>query len=412
MKTARIKPTRAILHVFLALVVVVGFIPSFGAYADVLTEDDAFEEESEEEEASEEELDIEAEEAAEEESSADDEIAIEADDGTAVEDEAAVEAEADDAATDESDESGENADADAEAAEEASPSDVTAGADDAAAEVSAEAAEAAEEPDVDADLSALATDEVDSAATIKYRAHVQDEGWQSWVSDGATAGTTGEYLRLEAVQIKLTGEMAEYYDMYYRVYVEGYGWLVWACNGEVAGSMGLSKRAEAIQAVIVAKGEDAPGDTETPYVNVSNTYTDEDDMLSKAQSYSSSTSYLVLVNTSANRLGIYQGSKGNWVEVKYWVCSTGKVSTPTPTGEYTVKAKGYSFGSGYTCYFYTQSYGNYLFHSVLYNEGTFTIQDGALGENVSHGCGRLELANAKWIYDNIPIGTKVVIYKE
>ncbi|WP_334296422.1 L,D-transpeptidase [Mediterraneibacter catenae] len=69
------------------------------------------------------------------------------------------------------------------------------------------------------------------------------------------------------------------------------------------------------------------------------------------------------------------------------------------------------FGSGYTCWYYTQFYGNYLFHSVLYNPGSMSsIQDGRLGINASHGCVRLSLSNAKWIYDNIPSSTKVVVY--
>lgn len=65
----------------------------------------------------------------------------------------------------------------------------------------------------------------------------------------------------------------------------------------------------------------------------------------------------------------------------------------------------------FTCWYYTQFYGNYLFHSVLYNRGSMThIQDGTLGKQVSHGCVRLDINNAKWLYDNIPNGTKVVIY--
>ena len=134
-------------------------------------------------------------------------------------------------------------------------------------------------------------------------------------------------------------------------------------------------------------------------------------MLSKAQSFSSSTKWLILVDTTANKVGIYYGSKGNWTEKKYWSCTTGAASTPTVKGSFTVKSKGLAFGSGYTCWYYTQFYGNYLFHSVLYNPGSKTsIQDGRLGINASHGCVRLSLANAKWIYDNIPSGTKVYIY--
>ena len=134
-------------------------------------------------------------------------------------------------------------------------------------------------------------------------------------------------------------------------------------------------------------------------------------MLSKAQSYSSSTKWLILVDTKANKVGIYNGSKNNWTEKKYWSCTSGAASTPTVKGSFTVKSKGLAFGSGYTCWYYTQFYGNYLFHSVLYNPGSKTsIQDGRLGINASHGCVRLSLTNAKWIYDNIPRGTKVIIY--
>ncbi len=135
-------------------------------------------------------------------------------------------------------------------------------------------------------------------------------------------------------------------------------------------------------------------------------------MYTKAQSMSSSTKWLILVDTSACRVGIFNGSKGSWTATKYWECSPGKPSTPTKKGSFTVKSKGKSFGkNGYTCWYYTQFYGDYLFHSVLYKTGSKTqLYDGRLGQQLSHGCVRLALENAKWIYDNIPIGTKVYIY--
>ena len=134
-------------------------------------------------------------------------------------------------------------------------------------------------------------------------------------------------------------------------------------------------------------------------------------MFQRAQNMSSRTNWLILVDTKLNKVAIYYGSKGNWTEKKYWSCTTGAAATPTVKGSYTVQSKGLAFGSGYTCWYYTQFYGNYLFHSILYNPGSKTsIQDGRLGINASHGCVRLSLANAKWIYDNIPRGTKVYIY--
>lgn len=64
-------------------------------------------------------------------------------------------------------------------------------------------------------------------------------------------------------------------------------------------------------------------------------------------------------------------SAGRGVTLNTGLALTGAPSTPTPTGEYTVTGKGYSFGHGYTCYYYTQFYGDYLFHSIPYYQGTF-----------------------------------------
>ena len=67
------------------------------------------------------------------------------------------------------------------------------------------------------------------------------------VSNGALSGTSGESKRLEAIEICLYGEIAEYYNVYYRVHVQGYGWQDWKKNGEMAGTSGESKRLEAIE---------------------------------------------------------------------------------------------------------------------------------------------------------------------
>ena len=134
-------------------------------------------------------------------------------------------------------------------------------------------------------------------------------------------------------------------------------------------------------------------------------------MCVKAQQYSSKTNKMILVDTKKNRVGIFNGSKGKWSQTHYWKCTSGARSTPTVKGQFTVGIKGKVFGKGYSCWYYTQFYGDYLFHSILYNPGSMTsVQDGRLGINASHGCVRLSLTNAKWIYNNISKGTKVVIY--
>ena len=124
----------------------------------------------------------------------------------------------------------------------------------------------------------------------------------------------------------------------------------------------------------------------------------------------SKTNYYIRVDLKNQRVNIFMKSKEKWVLDKSFLCSTGKASTPTVKGNFTVKDKGPMFraGSNTICNYYTRFYGNYLFHTVLLdNKGN--IQDGRLGTPLSHGCIRLAIDNAKYIYTNIPYGTSVSI---
>ena len=153
---------------------------------------------------------------------------------------------------------------------------------------------------------------------ITYRAHVSDIGWQDWVGDGATAGTTGRSktieaiqvelpvlsssslvsvrchvrnigwedwgrgsggttgraLPIEAIQLKLNGPVEDNYDIWYRVHSSNVGWLGWAKNGESAGTQGYAYGVEAIQIKLVKKGANAPGSTTDAFIKkpVSLTY--------------------------------------------------------------------------------------------------------------------------------------------
>ncbi|HCW72962.1 MAG TPA: hypothetical protein DHM90_03265 [Clostridiaceae bacterium] len=58
--------------------------------------------------------------------------------------------------------------------------------------------------------------------------------------------------------------------------------------------------------------------------------------------------------------------------------------------------------------YYSQFYKDYLIHSVVYNKSGQLI-DGRLGMRLSKGCVRVSLANAKYIFDTIPKGTRIFI---
>ena len=135
-------------------------------------------------------------------------------------------------------------------------------------------------------------------------------------------------------------------------------------------------------------------------------------MASRAQNYNSSTDFMIMVDRTAKKVGIMRG--GDKRLDKYWSCCVGAPSTPTITGVYRLGSKGKYFNTGTTgrCWYYSQISGSYLFHSVIYDRQSSPnfIMDGTMGKAVSHGCVRLDVSNAKYIYDYVPSGTTIVIY--
>jgi len=136
---------------------------------------------------------------------------------------------------------------------------------------------------------------------------------------------------------------------------------------------------------------------------------DELEKFINSKNMDSLTSYLIWIDLSHQRVNVFSGSNKKWDLVKSMVCSSGKASTPTVKGNFTVGNKGGYFiaDGGARCKYYTQIRGNYLFHSVLYDNKGNHIIDSTLGVPVSHGCVRLSLENAKFIYDKIPAKTAI-----
>ncbi len=148
---------------------------------------------------------------------------------------------------------------------------------------------------------------------------------------------------------------------------------------------------------------------------------DKYSMKMKARNLTSPTKYLILVNKSTHKVGVFKGKKGDWKLIKYFACTIGAPGTPTPSGTFLMgPSRGKPFHQLYfdsaaiRCWYATRIYAGYNFHSVLYTQARrpVRIANGRLGANLSHGCIRLHIDNAKWIYKNIPKKTKCVIYKK
>lgn len=125
--------------------------------------------------------------------------------------------------------------------------------------------------------------------------------------------------------------------------------------------------------------------------------------------------YYIKVNKQQNVVTIYKKDKKGEYTIPYkaMTCSTGM---DTPLGVYKTPAKyrwkllmGDVWGQ-----YSTRIVKGILFHSVWYYQMDATTlsatQYNKLGIAASHGCIRLTVADAKWIYDNCSLGTSVEIY--
>jgi lipoprotein-anchoring transpeptidase ErfK/SrfK len=141
----------------------------------------------------------------------------------------------------------------------------------------------------------------------------------------------------------------------------------------------------------------------------------------------SNNKYYVKVNKTKNVVMVYtlDGNNNYSILTKTFVCSAGE---NTPVGVYTIDAKAETLaleGGVYGHYTtrFLKSRGMW-FHSVPYfskpsvdNEGNKHWDNleyeeyNKLGETASLGCIRLSTIDAKWIYNNVSIGSTVEIYE-
>lgn len=125
--------------------------------------------------------------------------------------------------------------------------------------------------------------------------------------------------------------------------------------------------------------------------------------------------YWIKVNKQANVVTVYQKKDGEWTPVKAMVASCGGKNTKAGTF-YTPQKYRWRELLG-SCYgqYCTRIVDGILFHSVWYYENgnkksQSVRQFNKLGSTASHGCVRLSTLDAKWIYDNCALKTKVTVY--
>lgn len=131
----------------------------------------------------------------------------------------------------------------------------------------------------------------------------------------------------------------------------------------------------------------------------------------------------ILVHIRQNRVYVHSGNKV--IYTMYCTAGqyhkdpkTGKEVSMSPTGTYHVQPeRGKHFYNasvkvGANYYVSWNGNGQYLFHSVPTDpNGKYDLKQAAkLGKTQgSHGCVRLSVPDAKWFYQSLPEGTKVVV---
>lgn len=186
-----------------------------------------------------------------------------------------------------------------------------------------------------------------------------------------------------------------------------------------------TNREDNIQNIENLQNEELKSEEELKEINEKEIKEAEEQAKKEGKEVNTKSKYFIRVNVQAQVINVYTYDEdGNYtVPVTAFVCSTGS-GTPS-SGTYTMASSGGNKRRVWTLY--GNVYGQYvtpivsdiLFHSVPYlrKDGNDVAHDSLkyweydkLGTKASMGCIRLTTRDAKWIYDNVSLWTKVEFY--
>ena len=125
--------------------------------------------------------------------------------------------------------------------------------------------------------------------------------------------------------------------------------------------------------------------------------------------------YKLVVDISDQKVYVYEWTGDRYEGPIYsFTCATGKKDTPTPLGTYQAGGKAcdeWYYFKDFNCYakWAYHIVGGIFFHSNTMSKPKGKPSNGGLGHRASHGCVRMKVEEVKWIFDNCPEGTTIVI---
>ncbi len=307
-----------------------------------------------------------------------------------------------------------------------------------------------------------------AVGNILYRAYTSTNGWTNWVMNGQQTNIPADFAPIEAVQIRFSGAVGNNMDIYYSGMFADETQTGWGKNGATVGSINKGMPLKAFRMAFFRKGDTPSLDMAKPvvsdhadgiqtidgalryihgdgsnftgwgwlgndryyfvdsypvtgwqYIDGYKYYFAEDGKLVQDLEplIGANGPFLLRINKEMNTTTVYvqDGANGYIIPLKSFLCSCGD-DTPVGTFRTPEKYRWRLMNSGVSCQYATRlgSGLSFLFHSIIYDRADINTMwpetYNYLGVARSAGCIRFTSGDAKWIYDNCPIGTTVEVY--
>ncbi|MCI8843570.1 MAG: L,D-transpeptidase family protein [Oscillospiraceae bacterium] len=128
--------------------------------------------------------------------------------------------------------------------------------------------------------------------------------------------------------------------------------------------------------------------------------------------YASDTELLVWLSRRTQKVNVFQGSQDNWKLLHTFDCCSGKNATPTAGGVFKYYSRTWRWD--FDTYYVKKPMlfnGGHAFHTRTYISGMpGVLLDATIGAPRSQGCVRMYDEDVDWLWDNMKMGTTVVVY--